>query len=227
MNIDAIGFWKKVCCDKPFGFAHVGASTYYRARIWNDRCFIVSLVVVASLLVVFPMAGYAALYNFTGKIYHHNDVVRFVFHLDQDAMDVAVWTDSYHDGNNFDPIVALWHANGDLIAENDDNDTIEGAVQTIFDAGLQFPSLSAGSYIFTVGSYDNFAVGVSLIEGFSFDHDDPIPIQEWWIGGSGYWSVWFAGVDSVTPPPNPIPLPPSLVLLALAATVLKIVGGRG
>lgn len=154
----------------------------------------------------------AALFHFTGTIDSHNDVIKIGFSLADDATDIRVWTDSFDSGANFDPITALWKQDGTLIRQNDDNDDINPGTQTWFDSGFQLPNLAAGNYIFTVASFDNFAEGTTLNEGFQFDQVIPIPIETW-SGGKGNWSVWLDGVDSATPPSSPVPEPTTLALL--------------
>ena len=168
----------------------------------------------------------SALINFEGEIEHHNDVVSTYFTLDEDATDVRVWTDSFQSGTNFDPITALWNADtGELIDENDDDDTVNPDTQTYYDSGFSLSELSAGDYLFTVATYDNFALGDNLDDGFSFDDEDPIPLEEWDqpandVDMGPYWSVWLDGVDRATNPDDPddddsasVPEPASVLLL--------------
>ncbi|MDR2259799.1 MAG: DVUA0089 family protein, partial [Azoarcus sp.] len=65
------------------------------------------LVAAAALLLAAPAAQSAA-FHFTGSIDHHNDIVTIPFTLDEDADIFQLWTDSWLDGLNFDPIAALW-----------------------------------------------------------------------------------------------------------------------
>jgi len=138
---------------------------------------------------------------------------KFSFSPASDATNVRVWTDSFQSGTNFDPITALWMGNGTLIAQNDDNPFINPSTQTYWDSGFSLPSLVMGNYIFTIASYANFANGTTLAQGFSYDNATPIPIEQHWNQRPGNWSVWFDGVDSVTPPS--VPEPASLALLGI------------
>ncbi len=170
-----------------------------------------SLLPILALAAVLASAGpaNAALFHFEGSIDNHNDVVFINFSIDTDATNVRIWTDSFQSGDNFDPITALWKANGDLISQNDDNDSIEPG-QTYWDSGIELASLAAGSYIFSVAAYDNFANGSTLAQGFRFDGDTPIPIENWWAQGEGYWSLWLDGVDQASNPD--VPEPTSIIL---------------
>lgn len=175
----------------------------------------VALVAVCTL----SSPAQAALFHFTGSIDYHNDVEQFSLLLANDATNVRIWTDSYQLGTNFDPITALWQGNGTLVMQQDDNAAINPATQTYYDSGFALPTLEAGSYIFTVASFNNFANGTSLTNGFRHDLDTPIPIQDWPISGlnrgaPGNWSVWFDGVDSVTPP-STVPEPATIALLGM------------
>jgi hypothetical protein len=150
------------------------------------------------------LAGAATL-DFGGTLHYNTDIAQFTFSLDSDATNVRVWTDSFQDGINFDPITALWTSSGTLIAENDDNATINPSTQTYWDSGFALSTLAAGDYIFTIATYDNFARGTTLADGFRFDGTTPVPIEQWWVGKPGYYHVWFDGVDSVVPPSVPEP----------------------
>jgi len=171
----------------------------------------------------------AALINFTGDITYHNDVVYTYFTLNNNATNVRVWTDSYQNGTNFDPITALWDSTGALIQENDDDSTINPSTQTVFDSGFNLPSLSAGTYLFTVATYNNFANGANLSAGFAFDSQTPIPLAQWDQPASGlnmgtHWSVWLDGVDSASNPnANSVPEPTSFILLALGMIGIGLV----
>ncbi|MBN2269793.1 MAG: DVUA0089 family protein [Sedimentisphaerales bacterium] len=97
-----------------------------------------SVALVLALLAGVSQAGF----DFDGYIDYHNEVDYYYFNLASDATLVEVWTDSFNDGANFDPITALWNATtGDLIAENDDNPNIRPATQTYWDSGFSLSSL--------------------------------------------------------------------------------------
>lgn len=150
----------------------------------------------------------ATLFNFTGDITYHNDVVYTYFSLDSDATNVRLWTDSFQSGTNFDPITALWDASGNLIDENDDNDLINPSTQTYYDSGFELGFLGAGDYILSVATYANFAAGSSLSEGFDYDAQTPILLSEWSQPANSfdmgtYWSVWLDGVDTARNPDDP------------------------
>lgn len=164
----------------------------------------------------------AATIHFTGDIEYHNDVVYTYFTLDNDANDVRIWTDSYQGATNFDPITALWNADGSLIDENDDNASINPSTQTRYDSGFLLSSLAAGDYIFTVATFNNFALGDTLAEGFKFDSESPIALEDWdqpssHQGMGSFWSVWLDGVDRATNPDDPasVPEPSSVALMGL------------
>lgn len=177
-------------------------------------------------LMTFAASSQAALMNFTGAIQNHNDVVYTYFTVADDATDVSVWTDSFMSGTNFDPITALWTADGNLLAQNDDNASINPSTQTYYDSGFSLANLAAGDYIFTVATYANFAAGNTLNEGFAYDGQDAIALEDWTqpandIDMGPFWSVWLDGIDSATNP-HSVPEPSSLILLLLGAMGLGI-----
>ncbi len=172
--------------------------------------------ILSSLCLLLSTQANSSVFNFTGEIEVHNEVIDIAFTLDNDAENVRVWTDSYQGGINFDPITALWNAtDGRLIAENDDNSSINSATQTNFDSGFTLPTLESGNYIFTIATYNNFAAGTTLAEGFVFDSEQPVNLADWCQPASSCnmepkWSVWLDGVDSAV---APIPEPSTYALM--------------
>ncbi len=187
---------------------------------------------VQSGAMVLGAAGQSSvsLFHFDGWIDYHNDVVYSYFSLADDANDVRIWTDSFESGANFDPITALWRASdGYLLGQNDDNPYINPGTQTYWDSGMEFSTLAAGDYIFTIASYDNFASGNYLSDGFYYDGAQPIPIEQWWVYGEGYWSLWLEGVDTAEVPGDdepedpgqPVPEPTTLLLFGLGLPLVS------
>lgn len=189
-------------------------------------------IVAAAISAIFSQAN-AALFNFTGDIEYHNDVVQINFTLANDATNVRVWTDSFQNGTNFDPITALWNTTtGALIAENDDNRNVNPSTQTIYDSGFSLASLAAGNYAFTVATYANFVAGNNLSNPqFAYAGQTPIPLSTWCqpashCGMGTFWSVWLDGVDSASNPGNQVPEPGSLALAALGLVSLATLRRR-
>ncbi|MEN9657529.1 MAG: hypothetical protein RL571_994 [Pseudomonadota bacterium] len=154
--------------------------------------------------------SHAAVFDFSGNINYHKDVVKLGFTLNQTNTDVKVWTDSFRNGTNFDPITAVWKKEGSvwgLLGQNDDDARIAPG-QTRFDSGLKFATLGAGEYLFTIATFNNFARGSVLSSGFTYDNQAPISLEDWAQPANGgnmgkNWSVHLSGVDSVTPVPEP------------------------
>jgi len=181
----------------------------------------ITLLISAALLSLVNTA-HAGIFNFTGNIEFHNDVIFTHFTVESDATNVRVWTDSFMSATNFDPITALWAADGTLIAQNDDNDDINPSTQTYYDSGFALPTLAAGDYIFSVATFDNWATSTNLADGFIFDTQTPIVLSEWnqpanHLNMGSFWSVWVDGVDrAVNDDATNVPEPSSLILLGLS-----------
>lgn len=178
----------------------------------------INTLIISSACLVLSTQANSAVFNFTGEIEYHNEVISTYFTLENDALNVRVWTDSFQGGVNFDPITALWDAtSGIRIDQNDDNRTINPATQTSFDSGFFLPSLASGDYIFTIATYNNWSKTSLLSDGFTFDSEQPIALSEWCQPASSCnmgteWSVWIDGVDNASVL-SPIPEPSTYALM--------------
>jgi hypothetical protein len=174
-----------------------------------------SISLFAALLFFTALPAQAETFHFTGNFTHHNNTITLPFSLDNDA-EVRVWTDSFLEGLNFDPLLTLWAADGGLIGWSDDEPYIEPTTQTYGDAGY-FAPLTAGDYFISLSLSGNFAAGLNLIDGFFFDADVPVSLAP--TGQA--WSLWLEGVDRAG---NEIPEPALLSLLCagvLAGCMLR------
>lgn len=143
-------------------------------------------------------AAQAAEFSFSGNIADQNDVVRIGFSLAAETANVNVWTDSFDNGNNFDPLIYVWTMpGGSFLAVSDDNDSIAPG-QTYFDSGIAFPLLAAGQYVLTVSMFPNLANGPTLADGFEFDGTSPPSLS-----GGTFWRVNLSGVDVAAVVPEP------------------------
>ncbi len=186
------------------------------------------LALVLALTAV--ASAHAAQFDFNGNIATHKDVIQINFELASDATNVKVWTDSFLDGINFDPITAVWsqtNTGWSLLGQNDDNASIAPG-QTRFDSGLTFANLVAGSYKFTIATYNNFANGTTLAQGFNFDSQTAIPLAQWTQPanhgdmGSAY-SVHLSGVSSAV---NAVPEPETYAMMLAGLGILGAVTRR-
>lgn len=183
-----------------------------------------------ALVLTAAASAQAATFNFEGDIATQKDIVQISFSLLTDATDVKVWTDSFLNGVNFDPITAVWsqtNTGWSLIGQNDDNSGIAPG-QTRFDSGLTFGSLVAGNYLFTIATYNNFANGTTLAQGFTFDNQAAIPLAEWNQPASHtnmgtHYSVHLSGVDSAV---SAVPEPETYAMLLAGLGILGAVTRR-
>ncbi len=216
--------WHKLCFSTVALTAGLESTEDYKLNILHPKEILMKKIsaLLASVLLSVTGQANAALFHFTGDIQNHNDVIFTSFTVGANATNVRVWTDSFMNGTNFDPITALWTADGNLVSENDDDDSVNPSTQTKFDSGFTLANLSAGSYIFSVATFNNFANGSNLASGFSFDNENPIALSQWSQPANGrnmgtFWSVWVDGVDIASnPDATNVPEPSSLALFGLA-----------
>ncbi len=190
---------------------------------------------VTAMVTVYTGLAFAALFTFDGNITYHNDIVKIGFTLNGKTSDAKVWTDSYQNGVNFDPVTALWKKAGSdftLIGFNDDDDTIAPG-QTGYDSGFSLASLDAGEYLFTVGTYNNLNKGNLLSQGFVYDDDIPVVLTDWKQPANNnnmgsYYRVNFAGVSSAGNPGlvDPVPEPATMAIFGLGIIGLSALGYR-
>jgi hypothetical protein len=170
----------------------------------------------ATLLSSVAAISSASTFSFSGDIQFHNDVVRIPFTINADSTDVRVWTNSYLNGLNFDPITAVWKADGTRLGQNDDDAGI-GAGQTRYDSGLVFSTLAAGNYIFTVATYNNTSRTLNLADGFIYDSQTPVSLSTWCqpsnhCGMGTHWSVQLSNVSDAAPA-SEVPEPGTIGLM--------------
>jgi hypothetical protein len=136
------------------------------------------LYLLAAILLHAP-AGAQPLYDqsYNGHIAFHNHVEYHTIPIYVGQGNLRVWTDSYSGGANFDPIITVWR-NGERVAFNDDNPTFT-FYQSRRDAGIALSALPFGAYVVTITAYPNFALGLRLGDGFTYDSQVPIPIDTW------------------------------------------------
>jgi hypothetical protein len=115
--------------------------------------------------------------SYDGHLAFHNDVAFYSISITKPGSSLLLWTDSYINGANFDPIVNVYH-NKVHIAQNDDGPFADPANQTGYDSGLLLANLAVGTYVFTVSAYGNFSVGAGFAS-FVYDGQTPIPLDNW------------------------------------------------
>lgn len=160
----------------------------------------------ALLLAGANLAAQAADFTFAGNLALNTDLARVDFSLDS-AGAVSLWTDSYRDELNFDPLVAVFDLSGRLVAFNDDAAALRPG-QSGFDAAIDSVTLAAGHYAAYVGasfSLGDPAPGAGLAQVFDFSGITPTAIAQWDqpsyspnLNLSQKGSAWSLHVDGVS-----------------------------
>lgn len=178
-------------------------------------------------------------FSFTGNFTYDNDVQSFTFVLGTSS-DVTLRSWAYAGGVNaagqtigrggFDPVLALFDADGNKIGEQDDATCGEVAADPVtevcFDTFLK-RNLAAGSYTATIMQWDNFTRGNTLDEGFLYDQDDYRDFRGGFVDAMGdqrdsRWAFDILNVHNAAVPGRDVPEPGPLALLGigLAAALL-------
>jgi hypothetical protein len=129
-------------------------------------------------LVLSSLALGAQADSFDSHIAFHNDVSYYSIQITQPNSSLLLWTDSYINGANFDPILNVYYKKN-RIAENDDFPGIDPANQTRYDSGLRLTNHAIGNYVVAVTAYGNFSAGATLGSGFVYDGQAPIGLDAW------------------------------------------------
>lgn len=177
-------------------------------------------------------------FDFSGTFTNDNDIVLLDFSVGSDS-NITIFSSSWIDGDSglgFDPILAIWDADGNLVQEQDDggnigstmsNDVLyaHGEWDTYFDVFL-----ASGSYTASIGQYDNFAVSNLLSDGFeedgnpNFTFDNGFGPEAMFNGvwsdtdaRTGDWEFHILNVDEaiVVVEPTPVSVPATFALFGL------------
>lgn len=178
-----------------------------------------------ALLIGHAVSAQAFSLSTSGHLTYNDDIADVPFTLTSTSTAVRLWTDSFHNGVNFDPVLTLWKRTGSdytQVAGADDDSSV-GPGQTYFDAGLKVPSLAAGDYLVSITASPYLALGPLRSQGYAFADPSVVHtlISQWTQPSSSnnnqkgtFWSLQVAtGV---------VPEPSSTALLVLG---LGVVGG--
>lgn len=176
-----------------------------------------------ALLIGHTVSAHAFSLSTSGNLTYNDDVADVAFTLTSSATAVRLWTDSFHSGVNFDPVLTLWKRSGSdyIQISGADDDSSVGPGQTYFDAGLKLPALAAGDYLASVTASPFLAVGPLRSQGFAFA--DPTIVHtliSLWTqpsatGGDQKGTFWSLNVTTGT-----VPEASSAALLLLGLGVL-------
>lgn len=178
----------------------------------------------ALVLFAFSTSAAAQEDSLQGPLLTHNSTLTVIVEVTS-ADEVHFWTTSYLAGN-FNPMLSLWW-NGHLIRTNDDalNPTSAMGSKDAAISGTFAPS----ELMIIVSVAGNTPVSNRLEDGFLFDNQAPIPMEEYCpLGECGrgitatlYWRIGDSG-PIVTPPPPAVPEPSSWALMLAGLGVVGV-----
>lgn len=182
--------------------------------------------------------SYALEFDFSGTFADDDDIVLMNFTVGMDS-NITIFSSSwgngigpagYVEGGGFDPILAIWDSNGDLVAEQDDGgvvgSTLSNGVSYTYGVWDSFFStfIVAGSYTASIGQYNNFVNGTNLSSGFVHD-GDPTFTQAFSSNPQTYFNGvwddsdyrtgdWEFHILNVAEASQPVPEPSTILLLS-------------
>lgn len=185
-----------------------------------------SLAAAALVAATCAMApAHAAVISLAGDLATHNAQVRVAFSTSAPGT-VSLRTSSWDYGVNFDPMLTLFDASGQLVDSNDDDALSAFDPQGNYDARID-ATLGAGSWLLVLTAAPNTASGSSLADGFAYDAEAPIDISAWDQPSydpntpdshkGSQWALSLSGVDSAHTVPEPTTL--ALVVAGLLAAL--------
>ncbi len=214
------------------------------------KLVVATMALSASLLAMGDSALASMDYDYSGVFVNDNDVKRIDFTLGTTS-DVTFFTSSWDDGG-FDPVMTLWKSTDTddnyMNMQDDGNSTGSASSNNVsYDYGnfdvFYTASLGAGDYIITLTQTDNYSRAAkpntgTLADGFVYDQIPdftfvfeygPNPnfngLNSTWPDGpadtrTGDWACHLS-IEAA-----PVPVPPSVILLATSLAGLAGVGVR-
>ena len=193
-------------------------------------------------------------YDYSGTFAKDNDVLCVEFTVDT-ASEITLFTSSWNTGG-FDPLLTIWDSTGTYLFDWDDTmDGNPGSAESnsvsyafsYYDV-VYTDTFEPGSYIATITQYYNFAngatlPGATLADGFTYDDEPHYTRDILSVGSYEYFNGFSTSGSSVHTTGdlefhivnvssaqlkdcNPVPVPPSVLLLATSLAGLAGVGIR-
>lgn len=200
-----------------------------------------NLILTTALCALGVSGAQAADFSYSGTFVNDNDVQRFDFSVTA-ASTITLRSYGYAGGTQadgtvvaaggFDPVLTLFTGAGAFIEDQDDGSNVpaDPVTGSFFDVNLEV-DLDPGSYFVTITQFDNFLIGSTFDDGFTYDNQPSFRVfcatgifcdvnDE---SRTGDWAFDVLNVDVATIPtdptgptgPNPgiVPLPAGLPLM--------------